>query len=136
MMTTMNFKGNFNYSWCNAVLLKGNFCVVLGAITTKIARLQYRTCRNTFCFPVLRRWMAEKRERSHTRVGGRYTLKLMPICGSVHRWTRGGVEGGHPPLVAEISPPLELKYPPPPLGWTQHPPPFFVPGQIFLNGNV
>ena len=27
MMTTMNFKGSLNYSWCNAVLLKGNFYV-------------------------------------------------------------------------------------------------------------
>ena len=32
--------------------------------------------------------------------------------GAIHRWTRGE-ERGHPPLVAEISTPLELKYTPP-----------------------
>ena len=43
--------------------------------------------------------------------------------GAIHRWTRG-VERGHPPLVAEISTPLELKYTPPP--------PFLSLGKFFL----
>ena len=52
-----------------------------------------------------------------------------------HRWTRGVVEGGHPPLVAEISTPPGAEIHPP-SGMDSTPPPFFVPGQIFLNGNV
>ena len=44
---------------------------------------------------------------------GRHVRSVWTKC-THHRWTRGVVEGGHPPVVAEIStPPLELKYTPP-----------------------
>ena len=48
-----------------------------------------------------------------------------------HRWTMGGVEGGHPPLLAKISTsPLELNYTP--LSEKDLTPlDFFVTGKIF-----
>ena len=52
-----------------------------------------------------------KRELSHPSIWNRN-----------HRWTRGVVEGGAPPSGGwNQHPPRELKYTPPPLGWTWHP---------------